>query len=50
MSYLGDISGGLACISVMKDPSHSSVTVELKANFLKPAIGNYLIGKGKVIS
>jgi acyl-coenzyme A thioesterase PaaI-like protein len=34
----------------MSDPSHSSVTVEIKANFLKPATGNYLIGKGRVIS
>ena len=39
ISYLADISGGLAGISVLKDITHSSTTIELKMNFLKPAIG-----------
>lgn len=39
ISYLADISGGLAGISVLKDINHSSTTIELKMNFLKPATG-----------
>jgi len=39
ISYLADISGGLAGVSILKDITHSSTTIELKMNFLKPAIG-----------
>lgn len=50
LSYIGDVTGGLASISLLTDPHHSMTTVELKVNFLKPGTGNYVIGKGKVIS
>jgi uncharacterized protein (TIGR00369 family) len=50
LSYFGDTTGGLACISLLTDPTHSLTTVELKINFLKPAIGSYIIGRGKVLS
>ena len=50
LSYIGDMTGGLASISLLNDPHHSMTTVELKVNFLKPGTGNYVIGKGKVIS
>ena len=30
--------------------NYTSTTVELKINFVRPAIGDYLIGKGKVIN
>ena len=39
ISYLADISGGLAGITLLKDITHSSTTIELKMNFLKPATG-----------
>jgi len=36
---LADVSGGLAGISLLKDINHTSTTIELKMNFLKPATG-----------
>ena len=49
ISYLADISGGLAGISLLEDPTMSTMSVELKMNFLKPGKGDFLIGRGKVI-
>ncbi len=50
LSYIGDTAGGLASYSLLPDLNHSLTTVELKINFLKPATGNYIIGRGKVLS
>ena len=50
VSYLADISGGIAAMSTLPDPDHSATTVELKVNFMKPATGAYLLGRGKVLS
>lgn len=49
ISYLGDISGGLAGISLLNHPGMNCITVELKINFMKPGKGDFLVGKGKVI-
>jgi uncharacterized protein (TIGR00369 family) len=49
ISYLADISGGLAACTLLKDESHSCLTVEMKINFLNPAKSNFIIGKGEVL-
>lgn len=49
VSYLADISGGLAGFSCFDNPLFSSLTIELKINFLKAAQGKYLLGRGTLI-
>lgn len=49
ISYLADITAGISGFSQLTHPSHSSLTIEFKINFLKAAQGNYLLGKGQVI-
>lgn len=46
---LGDVSSGLAACTLLKEASHSGITVEFKINFLEPMKCEYLIGCGKVI-
>lgn len=49
ITYVADIAGGLAGISLLEDPTMNTLTVELKINFLKPGKTDFLVGKGKVI-
>lgn len=49
ITYLADVSGGLAGISLLEDPTMNTMTVELKMNFLKPGKADFLIGRGKVL-
>jgi uncharacterized protein (TIGR00369 family) len=48
ISSLVDISSGLAAVSHYEEDVYV-VTVELKVNFLQPAMGDCLISKSKVI-
>lgn len=48
ISALIDISSGFASVSHYQDDAYV-VTVELKVNFLQPALGDCLLSKSKVI-
>jgi uncharacterized protein (TIGR00369 family) len=49
VSYLADIAGGLAGFTHFTQEGYSSLTIELKINFLKAAQGAFLLGKGQVV-
>ena len=47
---LADVAGGVALYSVLPDPLKVVIpTVEFKLNFLRPAKGEDLIGRGRVV-
>lgn len=45
---VGDVAGGFAANSLLM-PERDCLAVEYKINFLAPAIGEALIGRGKVV-
>jgi len=49
IATLADHCGWYAVISQL-DKGYTSVTIELKINYLKPAIGKHLIAKAKVVN
>lgn len=48
VTTLADIAAGLSGASVLSNPDYTTITVELKINFIKPADTD-VIGIGKVI-
>ncbi len=47
MATLADSAGGYATLSLLT-PSHRVLSVELKVNFIRPAIGDTVRGRGRV--
>ena len=48
ISSLVDVSSGFAAVSNYEEDAYV-VTVELKVNFLQPALGDYLVSKSYVV-
>lgn len=48
IGMLGDATGGMAANSLLM-PKQDCLAVEFKVNFLAPAIGEALIGRGRVV-
>jgi len=49
ITSLADTAAGLAGCSVLDNEHHSTITVELKINFLRPADGESLYSIGHLI-
>ena len=45
---IGDSAAGYAALA-MFDPDHEIMTVEMKINLLRPAVGDLLIAEGRVV-
>ena len=48
MSTVADTAAGLSGYTVLEDPTHSCITVEMKINFIRPA-NSGILGIGKLI-
>jgi len=45
---LGDVASGYSALT-LQPPAHDVLTIEMKINFLAPAIGEELVARGRVI-